>query len=262
MTSLRLDHIGCMLRDLATGAARWERLGFRLTPVSPQMGLVTSGEAMQPWATANRCAMFRTGYLELIGLHRPELFNPWARFMARFEGAHICALRCDEADAAYAMLAARSDGFAPPVQRQREALRFRNIFSRDTHFPEARFIVIEHQTPEEMWRADMLDHPNGATGLVAAIFCAEDVAATRKRLEVFGNNRLTVLDSAGLSARFPGVVPPPRPCIAGVTIAFDDPASAIQLMRSNGVTVQDDRWIVPADANGMVIEIVATEARA
>lgn len=257
MSGLILDHVGGMVRDLVAGATSWERLGFRLTPVSPQMGFVTSGEPMQPWATANRCAMFRTGYLELIGIHRPEAFNPWTAFMNRFEGAHICALRCDDADAAYVALPA--DRFDPPVQRRREAplanggtasLRFRNIFSRDAHFPEGRFIVIEHQTPEAMWQPDMLDHPNGAAGLVEAIFCADDVAATRKRLAAFDCDRLTVLDPAGFAARFPGATLPPRPCIAGVTITFDDPAAAAGLMRANGVTVHDGRWVA---GNGMVI---------
>ena len=135
---LSLDHVGFMVRDLDAGAARWRDLGFHLAPRSPQMGK-TPDAVMAPWATANHCAMFERGYLELIGIVDPALFNPWSAFLDRFEGIHITAFRCREADAAYAALSQRADGFDPPLQRRRDApygdgvreFRFRNIFSRD-----------------------------------------------------------------------------------------------------------------------------------
>ena len=87
-----------------------------------------------------------------------------------------------EADAAYPPLAARVDGFDAPVQRRRMAplglhedggeaeMRFRNIFSQDDHWPEGRYIVIEHQTPDILWQPDLLVHANGAKALVEALF--------------------------------------------------------------------------------------------
>ena len=59
-------------------------------------------------------------------------------------------------DSAHASLSARTDALLPPVPRERildvdgepRAMRFRNIFSRDEIWPEARYLVIEHQTPE------------------------------------------------------------------------------------------------------------------
>src|SRR5690606_30530178 len=123
-----------------------------------------------PWGTANRCAIFRQGYLEVIGVVDPAAFNPWAAFLDRFEGVHICALRASSGDAAYAKLSSMGDGFRPPIDRERkidvdgreETIRFRNIFSRDERFPEGRWIVIEHCTPELIWQERYLDHANGA----------------------------------------------------------------------------------------------------
>ncbi|MDE0408132.1 MAG: VOC family protein, partial [Alphaproteobacteria bacterium] len=162
--ALPLDHTGQMRADLDAGAAAWERLGFLLSPETPQQGAVPGASGMQPWATANRCALFHEGYLELIGIHAPDRFNPWTSFMARHEGIHIAAFRCASADEAWPGMAAQ--GFAPPVQRARSTpageMRFRNIFSEDARWPEGRIIVIEHQTPEILWRPELLEHPNGA----------------------------------------------------------------------------------------------------
>ena len=187
---LSLDHIGAMVRDLDAGAERWRRLGFRLAPRSAQMGYDKATDTTTVWATANHVAMFRRGYLELIGIVDPDRPNPWARFYERYEGIHIVALRCADADVAYADIAKRTDALNPPVDRRRQApfgegtreMRFRNVFSRDERFPEGRFIVCEHQTPEVLWQEALMDHPNGAVALREVVFCTDDVAPTRDRL--------------------------------------------------------------------------------
>ncbi|MEL0111456.1 MAG: VOC family protein, partial [Rickettsiales bacterium] len=115
MSDLSLDHVGFMVRDLDAGAERWRKLGFLLSRRSPQMGKVPGVADMAPWATSNHCVMFEYGYLELIGVTNPENFNPWTRFLDRFEGAHITALRCREADAAYASLSERIEHFDQPL---------------------------------------------------------------------------------------------------------------------------------------------------
>ena len=171
-----LDHLGTIVSDLAAGAARWERLGFQLSPLSRQRGRMPGRDEDGPWATANRCAIFRHGYLELIGIVDAAAFNPWTKFLARFEGLHLLALRVPDADAAYAELSGRTATLNAPVQRERKldvdgveaTMRFRNIFSRDESYPEGRYIVLEHQTPEYLWQPRYQAHPNGALALEAA----------------------------------------------------------------------------------------------
>ena len=81
---------------------------------------------MAPWATANHCVMFERGYLELIGITDPTKHNPWTAFLDRFEGIHITAFRCPEADMAYA---------AAAESEKPETLDFFNWLSGDQATP-------------------------------------------------------------------------------------------------------------------------------
>jgi hypothetical protein len=277
-----LDHLGAIVSDLAAGAARWEKLGFLLTPVSRQRGKMPGRIEDGPWATANRCAIFRQGYLELIGVVEPALFNPWTRFLARFEGLHLLALRVPNADAAFAHLAKRTDTLNEPVQRARnldvagreETMRFRNIFSRDEAYPEGRYIVLEHQTPEYLWQPRYQTHPNGALALASALVCADDVEAQRKRLETVtgvdakqgpdgvlrfsppGGGAIELFEGAAFERRY-GWRPAALPRFAGVEVRFADRARAAGLMEDNGVPVRrGDEWLVaPEHTNGFLLRL-------
>lgn len=261
-----LDHLGWIGPDLTIGARAWERLGFRLSRISPQMGFTGPDGALEPWASANRCAVFKQGYLELIGITHPDRFNPWKTYLARGAGAHIAAFRVGEADAAYPSLADRTGGFDPPVQRRRMAplgldqsggeaeMRFRNIFSQDDDWPEGRYIVIEHQTPDVLWQPELLEHPNGAEALVEAIFTAPDPGPTRDRLVRLTNRPavettegwridtdgglLTITTPTALAARFPGVECPDRPAVIGAVVSVADLAAAKAFMTANEVELE------------------------
>lgn len=256
-----LDHTGQMRADLDAGAAALERLGFLLSPETPQQGAVPGESGMQPWATANRCALFREGYLELIGIRAPDRFNPWSHFMARHEGIHIAAFRCESADEAWPGMAAQ--GFAPPVQRARSTpageMRFRNIFSRDERWPEGRIIVIEHQTPEVLWRPELLEHPNGALALRQSLFVSDRPDELAARLAASGADPAdcAVLSAGAYADLFPGEALPPLPCMAGQVIAFADPDRAARLMEANGVPVGRDSlgraFVGRAHNNGAVM---------
>lgn len=259
-----LDHTGQMRADLDAGAAAWERLGFLLSPETPQQGAVPGETGMQPWATANRCALFHEGYLELIGIRAPDRFNPWAHFMARHEGIHIAAFRCASADEAWPGMAAQ--GFAPPVQRARSTpageMRFRNIFSEDARWPEGRIIVIEHQTPEVLWRPELLEHPNGARALGQCLFVSDRPDELAARLLAFGADPAgyVAMSAGGFAAMFPGEAAPPLPCMAGQVIAFADLDRAIRLMEGNGVLAKRDSlgraFVGRAHNNGAVMVLI------
>ena len=295
-----LDHVGVMVRDLAAGAARWDHLGFALTPVSRQRGKLPGRDDEGPWASANRCAVFERGYLELIGLVDPVAFNPWARFMDRFEGIHLVALRVPNADHAYAELAARDAQVHPTVQRERridlagreETMRFRNVFSRDEAHPEARYIVIEHQTPQFLWQADAPLHPNGARALLATTVVAANAAAQIERLgallgvaphrtpegamrfEPSGGGAIDVMTPADFAALYaetpptarayaativPAYTPTLEPAYSAITVEFTDRRSAARLMEARGAIVhrRGERWFLDrATAGGFILELV------
>lgn len=265
ITDLRLglDHLGAIVGDLEAGAAQWERLGFRLSPASRQQGRV-GGVDLGVWGTANRLAVFRRGYLELIGTVDPNGPNPWKSLVDRFEGYHIVALRCDSADAAYALLDGRASGLNPPVDRSREltsgggrqVVRFRNIFSQDDIYPEGRFIIIEHQTPDLIWQASWQDHPNGALALEGAILCADEPAETASRMAVFSGGRSTaiidhrydirlaeggvisVCTADALERSYGTPAPPLLPAMAGAIVVVSSLDVTAECLRRNGVAVR------------------------
>jgi hypothetical protein len=278
-----LDHLGTIVLDLAAGAARWEKLGFQLSPLSRQRGRMPGRDEEGPWATANRCAILRQGYLELIGVVDAAAFNPWTKFLDRFEGLHLLALRVPEANAAYAELARRTATLNAPVQRERRldvdgaerTMRFRNIFSRDEAYPEGRYIVLEHQTPEYLWQPRYLAHPNGALALEAALVCADDVPAQAARLEAIVGARpsngadgellfrppqggsIELHGAASFEARY-GWLPQALPCFAGVEVRFADRARAAGLMGENGIPVEKrgGEWFVaPQHTNGFTLRL-------
>ncbi|MBT5664092.1 MAG: VOC family protein [Rhodospirillaceae bacterium] len=284
VNALSLDHAGFMVHDLDRGADKWRKLGFQLLTRSPQIGYVPGQDVMQPWATSNHCAMFEQGYLELIGITDPASFNPWNRFIHRFEGPHIAALRCDEANQAFASLRGRAGGFDPPVQRQRnvsvegaiQPFRFRNIFSQDEHYPEGRFIIIEHQTPEVIWRPELMAHPNGARALTALVFCAEDPQPTLDRLTAMtgeaavegahgdptillrDGGALVVLDDKTFHVRYETSPPKTGPHIAAAIVQVEDMDHMKSLLMANGVpmhrSADGEVWVAPQDANGGVLQ--------
>ena len=288
---VQLDHAGYIVRSLDTYAQRWSQMGFTLSPTSPQMGLNASGE-YEPWATANRCAVFETGYLELIGLHRPEAFNPWQARLANFEGAHIIAFRTQQADASYAQLSQHSEDFQPPVQRRRDApfyvedilgdnawgtreMGFRNIFSIDAQVPEARYIVIEHQTPDVLWQPVLTQHDNGAIALVSVSFAADDFEHLRRRLALLtqpetGEARhacasggvVELLSPSEWAQRFSGAEPLPAlnaGCIASCTIRVRSLTTLRAVLEERGTEfVEDDEriWVGSNVTGGAPFEFV------
>lgn len=278
---LNLDHVGCIVNAFAAGAAQWARLGFQLTPVSPQRGTVPGREGFHPWATANRCVILRDTYLELIGVVDPAAFNPWARFSAKNEGLHILALRCRDAASAHATLSARTDALLPPVERERvldvdgeqRTMRFRNIFSRDELWPEARYLVIEHQTPDFLWQPRYQGHENGACELVAVTFVADDPSTLMPRLGALGA-AIVSIDDAAIRAQLPGSGSinimsgtrftetygyAPRSLLQAITVSFSDLERTLALLKSRGVAVtasREGQWIAPCDANGFVMHLI------
>ena len=95
MSSVALNHVGVVTRDLAALAGQYERLGFILTPLARQ----TDGRI------GNRCAMLHRSYIELLAVVDPNAGSATLdRFLARYAGIHILAFSMDGAQAALARL--------------------------------------------------------------------------------------------------------------------------------------------------------------
>ena len=283
-----LDHVGVAVGDLGRGHDAFSRLGFRLTPRSLHSGSRAAGLPVEPWGSGNHCAMFHEGYLEIIGLTDASLFSSVKDLVARYEGLHIVAVGCEDAEVAHRELAAaglpveavrkleRDAAFGPRDESVRRAA-FRNLYVDRKQFPEARFLFIEHKTRDVLWQPHLLDHPNGVQGIDAVFFVVDDPRATAERFaQLFSGQvdghpeeiRLR-LDRGAFWLLTPecwrdrapaGFVPPtPSPVGFGLRVASLEATRAF--FTTQGVCVHEVAapagpagfWIAPEDACGAAI---------
>jgi len=191
---LGLDHVGLAIANLQSAESAFQRLGFRLSPISMHAGATTPGGPVVPWGSGNRCAMFKQGYLELLGLVDRALPSNVKGMLDLYEGLHIVALDCADAMRAHPALVRAGVVANAPVELERDATfglhdesvrraMFRNVYLDPKVHPEARFIVIEHVTRDVLWQEHLLDHPNGAQSLEAVYLVVPDSASSAKRLQ-------------------------------------------------------------------------------
>ena len=275
-----LDHIAVMVTDLAEAGDAYEQLGFSLTPVSQHSGALSPGGKVENWGVANRCVMLRRGYLELMGVVDPVLYdNRVPDFLARYEGIHILAFGCDDAAATADALAAAGFG-ATGVHALARALdtpegerlaKFNLVRLPAEETPEGRVLAIEHLTREYLWQDRYLDHPNGAMALTELVVCVEDVEeVSRRYARYFGipftrngmvaecalqAGKFILIDHTGLRDRY-GIDPPALPFAASFTVAVTDRRQTLNLLESNGVnfTQRHGTLMVPgSDAHGAIV---------
>lgn len=283
-TATCLDHIGLCTAEPETLWSAYERLGFTLTPPNRQSGRRSPGAPVEPFGTGNRCAMLKAGYIELLALIEPGLFdNGLKTFLDRYAGMHILALGMEEEEANLARL--RAGGMAipgvawleRPVDGPGSALaKFARLPLPDA--PEGRVQLCRHLTPELMWQPAWMDHPNGAERLEECILVSDTPAEAAARLarlaglpltpDPAGGFRLTlpgpwatgsdgdggcvrILPPEALPAVLPGVVPPALPFLAGFVLRTGDGNAAVaKILEGLPVTRLDDGLMVAPEAAG------------
>jgi hypothetical protein len=161
------------------------------------------------------------------------------RFLARYEGIHVLSLAVDDAEAARVRLA----GLGFPVELLRSARATPEGEARFARIPlpgdAPRVQLIQHLTPELVWRADDLVHPNGAAALDAVVVVADPPDALAAYLSgvagvpampdpaggallALGRSLIRVLPPEALGSVFPGVEVPSLPFVAGVVVRTGD----------------------------------------
>ena len=288
-----LDHVGVAVRDLDAGRRAFARLGFSLTERSLHSGALVPGGPVEPWASGNHCAMFDAGYLEIIGLTDPDpaRFSNVRDLVSRYQGVHIVAIGCDDADRAAAEFSARGAPIQAPRALERDAAwgstghetrraKFRNLYVDRDAYPEARFLVIEQVTPEVLWQPHLLRHANTTVAIDAVYFVADDplpiavkfagLFAPKATVHARGNamsvpldrGMIWVTDPASWRSRVPGAFVPPAPAPAGFGVRVTSLATCREILRANGVSVHEGMasgpaaslWVAPEDACGAAIQ--------
>jgi hypothetical protein len=247
-----LDHVGVAVRDLGRAAVAWEQLGFRLTAPAAQMTPGPDG-TMLASGIANCRAMFRRGYVELIACVDPA--RPSAtlgRFLERYQGIHVITL--EVADAGLAASRLHLAGFAADLTqsaRPADPDKPDSPQARFTRLPlagaEPRLQLLQHHTPQLVWREAELHHPNRAVALEAVIIAADHPAELAARLsraagrEVvpdpaggFALNlvhgQVRVLPPEALGRVLPGTTIPCLPFVAGIVLRTEDENRAVSAL--------------------------------
>lgn len=274
---ISLDHAGIAGPDLARLHAQYEALGFTLTPLARQSGRLVADGPVVPWGTANRCAMLRDGYIELLGIVDSALPpNGLDGFLARYAGLHILALGIDDEDAALARL--RRAGLNVPgvmhlVRPVDSAVpdglqaRFARLPLPDA--PEGRIQLIRHLTPEAIWQEQFMGHANEAVALDCLILAVPNPADTAARfsrlagrpvvpdpaggfLLELDRGTVRVLEAQALGAVLPGVETPALPFMAGMVVRTADGAEAARRV-ARLVEVPSGWMATPEQAGGAAI---------
>jgi hypothetical protein len=260
-----LDHVGLFVPDMSRAARAFERLGFRLTPFSPQRHRLAPGAPLVPAGTANRLAMLEVGYVEIL---TPIANTPIARQLReaidRYPGLHLIAFGTGDADAAHAHLA--GNGFAPqPVIRLERTVeteageglaRFSVVRVPPGSMPEGRIQFCQHHTPALVWQPRWLEQPNRACKLTDLLLSVSDPAEAAERFGRFvdraakrvapggwllelDRGRLAFVDQARLARLFPEAALPPPPFMAALTLRSEDLEAARSVLLAGGLEAGD-----------------------
>jgi hypothetical protein len=197
-----LDHVAHFVPAMAPAAAALERCGFRLTPLTAQTNRV-DGKPV-PAGTANRCAMLRQGYVEILAvtadtplgetpLGDTRLARQLRERLARHVGLHLAAFSSADSPGEHRRLAAAGFTTQPLVDMRRpvatrngeEEARFTIARIIPGAMPEGRTQFLTHHTPSLVWPEPYLDHRNGARALLALWVAAADPDEAAQRFARF-----------------------------------------------------------------------------
>jgi Glyoxalase-like domain len=257
-----LDHIGLFVPDMARAGQAMERIGFALTPLTPQRHAMGSGE-LAPAGTANRLAVLQQGYIEILtATGDTPIADQLRRAIGRYTGAHLIAFGSADAEETHARL--DRAGFDPlPIVRLEcggpgtagdRLARFSVVRVPPERMIEGRMQFCRHYTPELVWQPERQDHPNRAQGLTDILLCAPDPAEAAARYGRFldlapeprdgfwlirlARGRLHVLDRMSL-LRLTGIEAPTMPFIAGFALTSTDLAATRAVLAEGAIATRE-----------------------
>ncbi len=259
---LFLDHVGFFLADLEGAGARFERLGFTVSPVNIHYNTVGGG--LERSGTANRLIVFREGYIEALAQAADTpLGAELAAGLARYEGLHLLALareRVEEHDVGGTAM--RPTVFLRRPLDDGRIVRATVRRASAEAMPEGRVQLLTHETPELIWLPGMDRHANAARALTGFLQLVADPAEAAARYERFtgrpARRRGAVFEIAfdrgcialaGPDA--PGFPPdaahPSPPFGAAVGVESADPDQTRSVLEKAGAAFHErrDRLLVP-----------------
>ena len=284
----RFDHLVLCAEDLDRARQFYDAIGFTLTP-----------RARHPFGTANSLVQLQGNFLELLSIADPALipkvepgkfsFAAYNEiFLKKREGFSMLVFATSDAaaDAAEFKKNRLSDYDVFHFGRQatlpdgsKAQVDFSLAFVTSPAMPEAAFFTCQQHAPQYFWRPEFQRHANGAIRIVEAVMSAARPDEHKSFLEPLmqaparvssaglsigeGGERLTVLNHAGLAARFPEIPhsdsgDAPRLEAYGIEVADLDAAKALLTSASVAFRSTPRSLVVPPSAAfGAAIEFKA-----
>jgi len=208
-TASGIQHVGHVVRDIATAIAVYRRMGFVVPPPSFPALARRPGEALRAFGTGNAHISFRRTFVELVTvavdrervdadailvpLQAPaetldrltdsiaDTANRISKALARFEGLHILVFGTANVDATIAGLAAQGvrhsavNRLRRPVTKGRAttqvSIGYVEIDSDAGLSPEGRLALTEDGPGDAPPLNGDQSHPNGGIKLVESVLC-------------------------------------------------------------------------------------------
>jgi hypothetical protein len=239
-----LDHSGHFVPDMDAASTALEQMGFLMTPYTMHTMTTAPGEEPRPSGTANRCIMLREGYLEILcAVGDAPLAQQLNAATARYTGLHLLAFSCADARTEHARLTEAGFVMQPLVNLTRSVdggtLRFSVVRLEPGQMAEGRTQFLQHDTPDLLWREELMNHPNGIVATTDAVMTANDPDESAHRFEKFlgraphkisdrgwrfdlDRASFTILNNDALTATLPDVDIPDSPFIAAFAMRSSD----------------------------------------
>lgn len=276
-----VDHIFLLVNDLENSAENYRRLGFTLSP---------RGLHSKEKGTGNYTIMFPEDYFELLGVVAETEGNlhQRAKLSEQGEGLHAVACRISNAAEAKSALAELGiatgpvGAFSRPVSLPNGGdgvAAFETVSFSEKEVPQGMAFMCQHKTRDMVWRPELIDHPNGATGLAAITGISETPQKSANAFaRLFADGQVEEADGAfrvhtgknsaelifmtaeTAGKRFPGIdlSLTPSSAFAALRIYVQDIDTVRKLLDKSGIpsaeSATGDIVVAPQYANGTIIE--------
>ncbi len=255
-----LDHHGHFVPDMDAASNALERLGFTLTPYAAHTMRTAPGEEPKPSGTGNRCIMLRESYIEVLcAVGNAPMAQQLRAATDRYTGIHLMAFTTPDAEKHHARLTEAGFSMQPLVHLTREVeggtLRFSVVRMIHGQMAEGRIQFLQHNTPDLLWRAELMDHPNRVVSMTDVVMASADVPEATARFQrylgiapkecnggacfTFGRGSLTILTPEALEAVLPGTTIPDLPFIGAYSLRSEDLAATTALLNGNGIATRE-----------------------
>lgn len=279
-TTIGLDHVGLFASALDTISSQYELLGFCLTPQSQHASPPAPGQSAVTRGTANRCAMLKHGYIELLAVVDPKLDGlgvPEA--LARYAGMHILAFQTENPDAEQARLqAAGMSATQAYLQRSIDTpdgaglAQFTQVRTPPEAMPEGRIFMLQHHTRDLVWQPSYLSHSNTAVALLDIVVAVADLAEAQQRYSRYFDceadtaegkavytlaaGSFTLMEPDALKQDYPEASIPTLPFPAALVVGVLNLEATAQVLMSNKLPFAcraEQLVVAPQFAGGVVL---------